>query len=157
MSALDLVSAALLTVWIGLAVCLAVIDARMHRLPNRLVLPLYPVGAAAALAAAFRANSPAPLVGAAASAAVLFAGYWLLHRFGGGMGGGDVKLAGAIGLLTGTHGWEAPLAATAVAFFVGGLTAVVLVASRRAHRRSRIPFGPFMLLGAAVAMISPLA
>jgi leader peptidase (prepilin peptidase)/N-methyltransferase len=153
---LDLVAAAVVAVWIGIAIVLALVDARTHRLPNRLVLPLYPLGGAAAAVVSLRVGSVGPLLEAGLWAVILFAAYWVLYRFGG-MGGGDVKLAGAIGLLTGSFGGEAPLVATLVAFAAGGLVALMLVVLRRARRRSRIAFGPFMLLGAAVATVSALA
>lgn len=156
MNPLDLVAAAVVAVWIGIAIVLALVDARTHRLPNRLVLPLYPLGGAAAAVVSLRVGSVGPLLGAGLWAVILFAAYWVLYRFGG-MGGGDVKLAGAIGLLTGSFGGEAPLVATLVAFAAGGLVALMLVVLRRARRRSRIAFGPFMLLGAAVATVSALA
>ncbi|WP_225228330.1 hypothetical protein [Oerskovia rustica] len=39
------------------------------------------------------------------------------------------------------------------AFFLGGIWAVVLLSTRRAGRRSAIPFGPFMLAGALLGLI----
>ncbi|MDD7943265.1 A24 family peptidase [Microbacterium sp. NE2HP2] len=131
-----------------LSVALAAVDIATHRLPNRLVLGL--AGAAASLAVLFAIEqaSMRPIVGAAGAGIVLFVVYYLLHRGGRALGGGDVKLAAAIGLLTGTHDWVAPLVATALAFFSGGLVAVVVIAARRGDRHTRIPFGPFMLLGA---------
>lgn len=144
--------AVLLAAAVVVSVRLTVIDLREHRLPNRLVGWLYPIGLAAAVGVAVDAGSPWPVTGALAGGLVLFAGYYLLHRRGGGMGGGDVKLAGALGLLTGAWGWQAPILATALAFVAGGVTALALIAARRAHRRSRIAFGPFMLFGAWVAL-----
>lgn len=61
-----------------------------------------------------------------------------------------MKLAGAVGIVTGAHGWEAAIAASVVAVLAGGLCALVLIASRRADRRTRIPFGPFLVAGATV-------
>ncbi|MFB8892671.1 prepilin peptidase [Microbacterium plantarum] len=135
-----------------LSSALAAIDIATRRLPNRLVFGL--AGTAAGLAAltAIEHASMRPLGGAAVGGAALFVLYYLLHRAGGGMGGGDVKLAAAIGLLTGAHGWQAPLVATALGFVSGGLVAVVMIAVRRGDRRTRIPFGPFMLAGAWVAV-----
>ncbi|MCZ4066883.1 A24 family peptidase [Microbacterium sp. H37-C3] len=131
-----------------LSVALAAVDIATHRLPNRLVLGL--AGAAVSLAVLFAIEqaSMRPIVGAAGGGIVLFVVYYLLHRGGRALGGGDVKLAAAIGLLTGTHDWVAPLVATALAFFSGGFVAVVVIAARRGDRHTRIPFGPFMLLGA---------
>ncbi|GLJ78732.1 prepilin peptidase [Microbacterium imperiale] len=139
-----------------IGVALVVIDLRDHRLPNRLVLPLYPLGIAYAAAVAMAHGSVSPLLGAAASGAVVFGASYLLYRGGGGLGGGDVKLAGALGLVTGAHGWEVPVIATVVAVLSGGLFALTLIALRRADRRTRIPFGPFLVGGAVVAVGSAL-
>ncbi|QLD12833.1 prepilin peptidase [Microbacterium oleivorans] len=141
------VPAVLLVPALGVSIALAVIDLRSHRLPNRLVFALYPFALAYAVWRGFHESSALPVVGAAISASVLFAASYLLYR-GGGLGGGDVKLAGALGLATGAHGWEILVLATAAAFLSGGLVALVLIALRRADRRTRIPFGPFMLAGA---------
>jgi leader peptidase (prepilin peptidase)/N-methyltransferase len=65
----------------------------------------------------------------------------------GGMGGGDIKLALGIGLAL---GWKLGLVTLAVAFLAGGLLAVVLMI--RGKRGKAIPFGPFLALGAWVAM-----
>lgn len=69
---------------------------------------------------------------------------WLLRRFtGGGVGQGDVKLAGAIGLWL---GWPAMLPGLGMAFLTGGLAAVYLLL--RGHSlQARLPFGPFLSAG----------
>lgn len=157
MSGLAVVVSVLLAGCVVVGAVLIVIDVREHRLPNALVLPLYPMGLAVGILRSLASASPAPVVSALASALVLFTAYLALHRFGGGMGGGDVKLAGAIGLVTGSFGWPVAVAATAFAFVLGGVAAFVLVALRRAHRRTRIAFGPFMVVGAAVPFVAPVA
>ncbi|WP_424447953.1 prepilin peptidase [Microbacterium arborescens] len=136
----------------ALSLGLSLIDIATHRLPNRLVLALAVAASGSAALTAIDRASTRPLIGAVVAGAALFALYLLLHAGRGGMGGGDVKLAGAIGLLTGPHGWEVPLVATGLAFVLGGLLAVVLMTLRRADRRTRLPFGPFMLVGAWVAL-----
>ncbi|MDD7930252.1 prepilin peptidase [Microbacterium thalli] len=145
-------AAVLLGSMAALGIALTVVDLREHRLPNRLVLPLYPLGLGYAAALALGRSSLAPVLGAAASAAVLFGAFYLLYRGGGGLGGGDVKLAGAVGVVSGAHGWEAAIAASVVAVLAGGLCALVLIAVRRAGRRTRIPIGPFLVAGATVAI-----
>lgn len=67
----------------------------------------------------------------------------------GGMGGGDIKLALAIGL---TLGWRLGLVALFIAFLIGGLLAVFLMLFRRAAGKAQIPFGPFLAAGAVGAM-----
>lgn len=149
---LDAVGLVAFGVFAVVGALLAVIDVREHRLPNRLVLPLYPVGLVLPVAELW-AGEPATVVRALLAAAALFAFYFVLHRAGGGMGAGDVKLAGAIGLFLGTLGWTETILGAAAGFVLGGLWSAVLLASRRADRRTRIPFGPFMLAGAWGAIV----
>jgi leader peptidase (prepilin peptidase)/N-methyltransferase len=64
------------------------------------------------------------------------------------MGFGDVKLAGVLGMYLAWLGWPELLVGAFLAFLLGGVVGGGLMAARRAGRKSRIPFGPFMLLGA---------
>jgi leader peptidase (prepilin peptidase)/N-methyltransferase len=68
----------------------------------------------------------------------------------GGMGWGDVKLAALIGLATGF-----PLAFVAIimAAILGGVVAVILLATRRRGRREMIPFGPFLAVAAMATLL----
>ena len=86
---------------------------------------------------------------------ILFACYFAIRLASpGALGGGDVKLAGLLGLYLGWMGWEAILIATLVTFLIGGIHALVLMSLRRAGRGTRIPFGPAMLGGAWVALVA---
>jgi leader peptidase (prepilin peptidase)/N-methyltransferase len=68
------------------------------------------------------------------------------------LGLGDVKLAAVVGLVTGWLGWGIAVVAAFLGFLLGGLAGVALVLAGRAGRRTAIPFGPFMLAGALVAV-----
>jgi len=68
----------------------------------------------------------------------------------GGMGWGDIKLAGLIGLATGFPG---SLVALGVAIIGGGLLAITLILLRRKNRRDVISFGPFLCAGALAALV----
>jgi len=68
-----------------------------------------------------------------------------------GMGGGDVKLAGLLGLLIGFPG---VLVAFWVTVVVGGVVAVYLLVARRRGRKDEIPYGPSMAVGAFVAILA---
>ncbi|WP_246852909.1 prepilin peptidase [Naasia sp. SYSU D00948] len=117
------------------------VDLAEHRLPDRLTLPGYPL-ALAGIAAAASAGVPAvPAVLAGAAYLALF----LLLSAGGGMGMGDVKLAGVLGLVLGAVGVAASLGALLLAFVAGGCVAIVMLA--RAGRTARVAFGPFLLGG----------
>ncbi len=70
-----------------------------------------------------------------------------------GDGFGDVKLAGLLGLYLGWVGWGALAVGSFAAFVLGGVFSVGLLMLRRAGRKTGIPFGPWMLLGAAVGIV----
>ncbi|MGM9474021.1 prepilin peptidase [Pseudarthrobacter sp. YS3] len=167
--------------WLVLAACvyfvvmaarLTVIDVRHHLLPNRIVFPSYAVAgvllvtAAIVLAVAGPAPGCAPEGGAEilgvpalrilAGGAVLWVFYFVLRLvYPPGMGFGDVKLAGVLGMYLGYLGWGHIFAGTFAAFLLGGLWSIALLAARRGTLKSSIPFGPFMLAGAAAAMLLP--
>ena len=81
--------------------------------------------------------------------AALYAFYFVLRLVRpGGMGGGDVKLAGVIGIYLGWVGWGALAVGAFAAFVFGGVFGIALMLRRRAGRKTAIPFGPWMILGA---------
>ena len=133
----------------AVSVALAMIDLDTHTLPNRIVLPAYPVAGVLLTTAALVAGEPGRLLTAAVGGGVLFCLYLILAvAYPGGMGLGDVKLAGLLGLYLGWLGWAPLMVGAFGAFLLGGLFSVVLVITRRASRKSSIPFGPWMLAGA---------
>lgn len=135
------------------AVALTAIDLEHHRLPDAIVLPSYVVGAALLAGAAALEGEWSPLLRAAIGLAVLWLAYFALALAKpGGMGFGDVKLAGLLGMHLGYLGWAELAVGAFAAFLVGGVVGIALLATRRAGRRTAIPFGPFMLLGAAIGV-----
>ncbi|WP_369052262.1 prepilin peptidase [Kineococcus terrestris] len=144
----------------AVAVALALIDLDVHRLPDPIVLPSYAVALVLLTVASAGTADWWALLRAAVGAAALFALYAVLFvAKPGGMGLGDVKLAGVLGLYLGWWGWDALAVGAFLAFLLGGAVAVVLMALGRAGRRTRIPFGPYMLAGALSALVvaQPLA
>lgn len=136
-----------------ISVVLSVIDIRAHRLPNRVVLPGYAVGIALLGIASLLAGDAAPLLRALGGMGMLFVGYLALRLASpSSLGGGDVKLAGLLGLYLGWLGWSGLLVATAAAFLIGGAQAIAVLMRRRGDRRTRIPFGPAMIGGAWLAI-----
>jgi len=71
-----------------------------------------------------------------------------------GMGMGDVKLGAFIGLGLGYLGWGHVALGVFAAFLFGGLAGVALIAARLRSRRDQIPFGPWLALGAIVALVA---
>ena len=87
-------------------------------------------------------------------ALALFAFYFLLaFIYPAGMGFGDVKLAGLIGLYLGWLGWGSLLVGAFLGFLLGAVVGIALMVRGRAGRKTKIPFGPFMLMGAGIAVI----
>nr|WP_157157929.1 A24 family peptidase [Diaminobutyricimonas sp. LJ205] len=139
----------------AISVALTMIDLETHTLPNRIVLPAYAVAAALLIPAALLIGEPGRLVTAAIGAAALFGAYLLIVlAYPGGMGLGDVKLAGVLGMYLGWLGWG-PLAVGAFAAFVlGGLFGAILMLVHRANRKTAIPYGPWMIAGAWVGVFA---
>ncbi|MFG3495135.1 prepilin peptidase [Streptomyces sp. NPDC047928] len=146
-----------LAVWLLLApfaVLLAVVDRRVHRLPDRLTLPLAVAApvllGAAALLPGHAGSWPLALLGGL----VLGGAYFVLFLINpNGMGFGDVKLAVPLGVALGWYGWDVLFVGAFAGFLFGAVYGFGLVALRRASRRSAIPFGPFMIGGALLGLL----
>jgi len=138
----------------AIGVALALIDIDTQRLPNAIVLPSYVVGLVLLGAAAVAQGSYGDLLRAGLGMAALYGFYFgLALLYPAGMGFGDVKLAGVLGLYLGWLGWAEFIAGGFLGFLLGGIVGGVLMAVRRAGRKSKIPFGPFMLGGAFIAVL----
>jgi leader peptidase (prepilin peptidase)/N-methyltransferase len=126
-------------------------DFDQRLLPNELTYPVIPIAAVYAL------SGLNPLVGdqlvpAVAAALIIPAVLYLPSiPFGAGAFGlGDVKLLVGMGLML---GGERALGGTVVGLLIGGVVIVVLLAARRVTRRTYVPFGPFLILGAMWAVL----
>lgn len=134
----------------GIAVALTLIDLDVHRLPNVIVLPAYPV-LAGLLALGVGGEA---LLRAGIGALVLFGFFLLVATVApGGIGLGDVKLAGVVGGMTAAISWGAFLTSAFGAFLLGAFAGVLLMVARRANGKTAVPFGPFMLLAAWASIL----
>ncbi len=133
----------------AVSIALALIDLDTRRLPNVIVLPSLLAGILLlGVAALLRGDIPA-LIGAGVGGASLFVFYFVLALVKpGGMGFGDVKLAAVLGLYLGFLGWGNLLVGAFAAFIFGGVFGLLLLMARKAGRKTAIPFGPWMILGA---------
>ncbi len=137
----------------AIAIALAAIDLDCHRLPNAIVLPSYPVLAVLLAGAALWQQDYSSLLRAAVGGAALFGGYLALAlAYPKGMGFGDVKLAGLTGAMLGWLSYAALVVGALAAFLLGGVVGIAVIASRRGTGKTALPFGPFMLLAAALAL-----
>jgi len=137
----------------AIGVTLSLIDLDTHRLPNAIILPSYPVVAVLLTLASWGVGDWDALLRALIGGAVLFALYLLLCVVKpGGMGFGDVKLAGIVGAGLAWIGWGTLAVGGFAAFLLGGIYGAALMLAHRAGRKSKVPFGPWIVLGAVVGL-----
>ena len=137
----------------AISVALALIDLDVRKLPNSLTLPSYLVGAVLLAVAAVVGHDGGALLRAFGGMAALYVAFFLLaFAYPGGMGFGDVKLAGVLGLYLGWLGWGSVVVGAFSGFVLGGLVGVGLILFGGAGRKSKVPFGPFMVTGALLAV-----
>jgi leader peptidase (prepilin peptidase)/N-methyltransferase len=144
----------------AVGIALAMIDIDLLRLPDALTLPSYPIGLALLGIAAIVDGLPGAylraLIGMSALA-VFYGVVWFIYPAG--MGFGDVKLSGVVGLYLAWLGWGQLFVGAFSAFLVGAVVSITIVAIRGGGRKTRVPFGPFMLLGLLIGIFAghPLA
>ncbi len=137
---------------VGLA--LALIDLDVQRLPNALTYPSYPVALALLGAAGLLGSDSGSFLRALAGGVVAFAFYALLVLvYPAGMGLGDVKLSGVLGLYLGWLGSGVLVAGLFLGFLLGGVVGVLVLVLGKGGRKTKVPFGPFMLLGTLLAVL----
>jgi leader peptidase (prepilin peptidase) / N-methyltransferase len=146
-----------LPMWLYLGavgVVLAYVDWRTRLLPTRLIAPSYAVVAALAVLASALSGDWYALVRAALGwlvAGGLFFLLWFIYPRG--MGYGDVRLSGVLGLALGWLGWSELLVGLYAGFLLGALGGGLLALLRVVDRK-RYAFGPFMLAGAAIGVLA---
>lgn len=140
---------------VAVGVALGFIDARHKRLPDLLTLPSYPaalllVGVAAAAMQAGLRHLLYALIGMAA--AWLF---FVLQAFiyPAGIGWGDVKLSGVLGLYLGWFGAGAVLGGLLGGYLLAAVAGIGLLVAGRATRKSQVPFGPFLLASTLLVIL----
>lgn len=134
-------------------VILSAIDLEHRRLPNRILGPAALIAIALlGLAAAVEgdwSNFLRSLIGALAYGIPLFLIAVVVPK---GMGGGDIKLAAYLGLHLGWIGLGHVAVGAILGFFTGSIAGVALIVAGKKGRKDPIPFGPFMALGALLAV-----
>jgi leader peptidase (prepilin peptidase) / N-methyltransferase len=167
---LELVTAAVLALLLGrfgdspqavpfiflgaLGVVLAAIDISVQRLPDRLVLPAFPLLISLLALAALVEHDGAGLVRALLGSLALGGGFLVLALLRPGqLGGGDVKLAALAGLALGWLGWPSVTATAVLGFLLSAAMSLALLAARRVSLSGAVCFGPFLLGGALMAIL----
>jgi len=124
---------------------LAVIDLREHRLPNRLVLPTYPIALLSQLVATMLSMDWARFLFAfLCCISVLVIG--IAANYFDVLGMGDVKLAGALALVLGYFNLYLPIVAIGLAFVLAFGVIIVLMFRGKVKIGTSIPLGPYLLL-----------
>jgi len=125
---------------------LAAIDLDVQRLPDKLLLPMAVIVSMAVIAITILTGDPARAGRAFAGGLASLAGHWILHRASrGGLGYGDVKLAGTLGIATSsinltTLWWSLMIGVSAAAIW-----------SPATQRRGHFTYGPWLIAGALTA------
>jgi leader peptidase (prepilin peptidase) / N-methyltransferase len=146
-----------LLVWaylVPVGVALAVVDWRTRLLPTRVIAPSYAVVAVLTLVAAAVSGDWDSALRAAWGwliAGGTFFVLWFVYPRG--MGYGDVRLSGILGIALGYLGWPELLTGVYAGFLLGGVSGLLLSVLRIVDRKA-YPFGPFMLLGALVGVLA---
>jgi leader peptidase (prepilin peptidase)/N-methyltransferase len=154
------VTALAYAVFVTVGVALSAIDLKHRILPNRIVLPATVVGLVVLAAAATvdgrelgNGHVAEQILRTILGGVALFGVYLVLALVSpNGMGMGDVKFAGFVGMFLAFDGWRTLLAGAAASFVLAALVGALLLLVRRADRTSTIPFGPLMYLGAILAL-----
>lgn len=146
------VAVALCALAVGGALLVAV-DQAVLRLPDAIVWPTTGGVLVMLLVAAIATGDWGRFGTAVLAMVVVGIGYFALAWIApSSLGLGDVKLSIVLGLALGWFGWRAVLFGILGGFLVFALVALALLASRRTSLRSELPFGPWMILGAALGL-----
>ena len=137
----------------AIGIALSMIDFDHQRLPDKIVLPSYPVVAALLTVGAAVDHQWWALARAGIGAASLFAFYFAVaFAYPKGMGLGDVKLSGLLGGLLAYLSWGTLVAGAFGGFLFGAVAGVLVIAAKKGDRKTKVPFGPFMIGAALLAV-----
>jgi leader peptidase (prepilin peptidase)/N-methyltransferase len=140
--------------WVAaLGIVLGFVDGALHRLPDRLTMPAFG-GALAFLAADALLRERPTALGSAVLSGLAMAGFYVVLVLinPAGMGAGDAKLALSVGTVLGWLGGAVAFLGALAGFTLASAYAVMLLSFGRISRRDRLAHGPFMLLGALLAV-----
>lgn len=140
---------------LGIAlVAISAVDLERFLIPNRIVYPTLALVGPLLVVSSAVDHRWGSLARAAIAGAVGFSGFFVVHVVvPKGMGFGDVRLAGLVGLSTGWLGLGHAFVAFLAGFLLGALIGMVVMAATGGGRKTRIPFGPFLAAGAVVAVL----
>jgi leader peptidase (prepilin peptidase) / N-methyltransferase len=142
-----------LVLFVGL-IPLAVIDGYQRLLPIRVLYPMLAATIALLLADTIDHHDWRRLLIAAACGAVWFGAFFLINLVSPhALGFGDVRLVGLLGLSVGWLGVSVVFIAFFASNLVGIASALIMLALGKAHRKTPIPYGVFLAIGAGFAVL----
>lgn len=124
----------------------SVIDLQHQIIPDKVTLPGIVLGLGFSFFSLLPVDFVQSLIGLAVGGGILYA-VAVISR--GGMGGGDIKLMALIGVFL---GWQKALLTIFLGVLVGSIVGVALMLFRGKGRKDKIPFGPFLALGAIISI-----
>jgi len=138
----------------AVSIALALVDIDRKRIPNAILFPGLAMGWALLVAGAIADGDAWSLLRAAGGAGCYFALLLVIAVAArGGFGFGDVKLAFLLGTFLAHQSWDVLFVGVFAGFVVGGVLGAALLVARRLGRKDAMPFGPAMVIGAALALI----
>lgn len=137
---------------VPVGVALAFVDFRTRLLPTRLIAPSYLIVAGLVVLSAVITGDYDDLVRAGLGWLLAGLVFWLLWRFTPGMGYGDVRLSGVLGMALGYLGWGVLFTGIYAGFLLGVVGWIPLRLLGITQDR-KVPFGPFMLAGAIIGIL----
>jgi hypothetical protein len=132
-----------------------IIDLKFQKIPNQLTGLLWLLVLTELIVQSFVADSFQGLTSALTQmfvvAAVFLTIFLVTH--GRGIGMGDVKLAPALALVTAQFGVGTTVSAFILSFLIAGILAIALLMLKKVRRKTRIAFGPFLILGTWISIL----
>lgn len=145
----------LLTTWLAVITpTLVWMDLLEQRLPDALTVGSYPIVAGLVTLDAVVTGRLRPVV-AAGTGLLLVGGFYLVVALlspRGGLGAGDVKLAGLVGIITGSRRPDDAIVAILVGLLIGAILGCAVIVRRRSLRAT-LPLGPAILGGALLTLL----
>ncbi|QUH26668.1 prepilin peptidase [Serpentinicella alkaliphila] len=129
---------------------MSVIDFDYQIIPDGIVVFILLLGLAYKLASMVLYRVPYPLIDSIVGF-LIGGGFFLLIAIlsNGGMGGGDIKLMGALGFWL---GWKLTLLMMLLSFLIGGVLSILLITFKKKGRKEAIPFGPFIAIATFITI-----
>ena len=133
---------------------ISMIDLDHFIIPNRVIYPTLAVTIPMLVVAAAADGTWSHLRNAAIGGVAGFAALFVIHFISPrGMGFGDVRLAGVIGMMLGWLGLRYLFLGLFLGFLLAAVIGLALIAARLRTRKDAVPFGPFMAMGAVLAVL----